>query len=79
MIGLEPLALTTCGLVGLGGLEVAPHRRHLKAIPVRIHVNGTRGKSSVTRLIAAGLRQAGMIACAKTTGTLPRGDFSRWP
>lgn len=72
MIGLELLTLTTCGLVALGGLEVALHRRHLKAIPVRIHVNGTRGKSSVTRLIAAGLREHGTVTVAKTTGTLPR-------
>lgn len=39
---------------------------------MRIHVNGTRGKSSVTRLIAAGLRQGGVRCFAKTTGTVPR-------
>lgn len=48
------------------------HKARLAKIPVRIHVNGTRGKSSVTRLIAAGLRAGGMRVCAKTTGTLPR-------
>lgn len=42
------------------------------AIPIRIHVNGTRGKSSVTRLIAAGLRAGGKTTVAKITGTLPR-------
>lgn len=42
------------------------------AIPIRIHVNGTRGKSSVTRLIAAGLRAGGKKTVAKITGTLPR-------
>ena len=41
-------------------------------IPIRIHVNGTRGKSSVTRLIAAGLRAGGKRTFAKTTGTAPR-------
>mgnify|MGYP001305963822 CR=1 FL=1 len=35
-------------------------------------MNGTRGKSSVTRLIAAGLREAGIRTFAKTTGTAPR-------
>jgi len=40
-------------------------------IPIRIHVNGTRGKSSVTRLIAAGLREGGMRIFAKTTGSAP--------
>ncbi len=48
------------------------HRRNLKKIPLRIHVNGTRGKSSVTRLIAAGLRAGGVKTCAKTTGSSPR-------
>lgn len=36
-----------------------------------IYVNGTRGKSSVTRLIHAGLRAGGVTSYAKTTGTLP--------
>ena len=48
------------------------HQRYLKSIPIRIHVNGTRGKSSVTRLIAAGLRSGGYVTVAKTTGTMPR-------
>jgi poly-gamma-glutamate synthase PgsB/CapB len=59
-------------LLGLGAAEVAVHRRRLFRIPTRIHVAGTRGKSSVTRLIAAGLRQAEIGTVAKTTGTLPR-------
>ena len=49
------------------------HRRNLARIPHRIHVNGTRGKSSVTRLIYAALRQLpGHRVAAKTTGTAPR-------
>jgi poly-gamma-glutamate synthase PgsB/CapB len=56
----------------LGVLELIFHRRRLKRIPIRIHVNGTRGKTSVTRLIAAGLREAGVRCVAKTTGTVPR-------
>ena len=48
------------------------HRRALHSIKVRIHVNGTRGKSSVTRLIAAALKEHGIFTFAKTTGTLPR-------
>jgi gamma-polyglutamate synthase len=42
------------------------------AVPIRIHVNGTRGKSTVTRMIAACLREAGIRTVAKTTGTAPR-------
>src|SRR5437764_398066 len=48
------------------------HRRHLRAVPVRIHVAGTRGKSTTTRLIAAGLRAGGRRVLAKTTGSQPR-------
>jgi poly-gamma-glutamate synthase PgsB/CapB len=48
------------------------HQRLLKKIPYRIHVNGTRGKSSVTRLIGAGLRAGGFSTLTKVTGTFPR-------
>jgi poly-gamma-glutamate synthase PgsB/CapB len=72
MLGTALTMGTTLGLVALGAGEWAWHRRNLSAIPIRVHVNGTRGKSSVTRLIAAGLRHAGVITCAKTTGTLAR-------
>ncbi len=53
-------------------IEVYFHRKRLFSIPYRIHVNGTRGKSSVTRLIAAGLRAGNLVTVAKTTGTLAR-------
>ena len=59
-------------LIILGLLEFRSHQLVLSSIPVRIHVNGTRGKSSVTRLIAAGLRAGGRRTFAKTTGTAPR-------
>lgn len=48
------------------------HCRVRDKIRTRIHVNGTRGKSSVTRLIAAGLREAGIRTLAKVTGTEPK-------
>jgi len=48
------------------------HRRAVDSIPIRVHVNGTRGKSTVTRLIAAGFRAAGYRTVAKTTGTAAR-------
>ena len=52
--------------------EARRHDRNLVRIPVRVHVNGTRGKSSVTRLIAGGLRAGGRRTFAKTTGTMAR-------
>ena len=59
-------------LLIIGYVEASNHHRIIATIPLRIHVNGTRGKSSVTRLIAAGLRAGGLRTFAKTTGTAPR-------
>ena len=47
-------------------------RRAVASIPIRVHVNGTRGKSSVTRLIASALCEQGIPTVAKTTGTASR-------
>ncbi len=66
------LVLLLVGLVVLGLVEAHFHQRVLRRIPIRVHVNGTRGKSSVTRLIYAALRESGKVTCAKTTGTLAR-------
>jgi len=55
-----------------GIIEFALHKKRIFSIPIRIHVNGTRGKSSVTRLIGAGLRQGGIKTVTKVTGTYPR-------
>lgn len=66
------LNITTALLLFFSILQLIRHTKRLKTIKYRVHVNGTRGKSSVTRLIAAGLRAGGLKTCAKTTGTVPR-------
>jgi poly-gamma-glutamate synthase PgsB/CapB len=65
-------ALLTAGLAAYGVWENRTHLATLVRVPTRVHVNGTRGKSSVTRLIAAGMRSGGIRTFAKTTGTMAR-------
>ena len=59
-------------LLVLGVTENMLHRRALERIPIRILVNGTRGKTTVTRTIAAALNAAGIRTYAKTTGSAAR-------
>lgn len=49
--------------------ESRGHGRRIAMVPHRIHVNGIRGKSTVTRLIAGMLREAEMVTVGKSTGT----------
>ncbi|MBQ7161056.1 MAG: poly-gamma-glutamate synthase PgsB [Clostridia bacterium] len=60
----------------LGILEKRRNERNLKKIPIRVNVNGIRGKSTATRLITAVLQEAGYKAIGKTTGTAAR--LFRW-
>lgn len=66
---MKLIALLLGLLTVLGAWETWRHGRHRRRIPVRVHVNGTRGKSSVARLIGAGLRGGGLRVVAKTTGS----------
>lgn len=67
--------LSTAGCLGvlLSYWMVESRRlaRLRESIPLRIAVTGTRGKSSVTRIIASVLRESGRRAAAKTTGSRP--------
>lgn len=56
----------------LGIIEYSLHQKRIYSIPIRIHINGTRGKSSVTRLIGAALNEGGIKTITKVTGTYPR-------
>ncbi len=77
------IALVTALLLLAGFAEEALHRRALAKIPLRILVNGTRGKTTVTRMVASVLREAGIKTYAKTTGSdarriLPDGSESAY-
>ena len=72
LISINSLLIIIFILVVIGSIEIQMHLRSIDKIPIRVHVNGTRGKSSVVRLIASGLRNGGLKTLAKTTGTVPR-------
>ena len=56
-------------LLGLEAYQVKRDRALLQHV---VYVNGIRGKSTVTRMIAAGLKSGGWSVFCKTTGTVPR-------
>lgn len=66
------LILVSIGVVLLliaGLVENYFHQRNLKKVPIRILVNGTRGKTSVCRLVVASLNRCGIRAMGRTTGS----------
>ncbi|MEO7117435.1 MAG: poly-gamma-glutamate synthase PgsB, partial [Candidatus Limnocylindrales bacterium] len=78
---LSAIALMALALLMYWYLSLRSHQRRISRLAVRIHVNGIRGKSTVTRLVAAVLREGGYVTVAKTTGSAarvigPRGEES---
>lgn len=71
-----------CGL----GIATWLHNRNIARVPIRVHVGGSRGKTTTARYIGAALREAGRCVLVKTTGTrplviMPDGsevDWKRW-
>ncbi len=55
----------------LGYREWEKHTRRLDSIPIRVHVNGSRGKTGTCRLIASALLANGLKVVTKTTGKAP--------
>ncbi|MGX0379484.1 poly-gamma-glutamate synthase PgsB [Staphylococcus auricularis] len=53
----------------LGIVDKKRHNQRLKRIPVRININGIRGKSTITRLIFGILKEDQYHVIGKTTGT----------
>ncbi len=77
MIGVKILFVIFLLLIAAGVGEAYLHRRNLSKIPIRIHVNGTRGKSSVVRLIAGGLREGGVHDLRENDGDAGPDDPAR--
>lgn len=69
-----PLLVLGLGLLLLlaGIVERLLHRKRIEKLSLRILVNGTRGKTSTTRLITAALQGGGLVVRGKCTGTDPR-------
>jgi gamma-polyglutamate synthase len=65
------LLLVSAALLGLLIMERVRLQARRAAIPLRVTVTGTRGKSTVTRMLASVLRADGRRVIAKTTGTEP--------
>ncbi len=59
-------------LTAYGVFEKRANDKSLSGIPLRINVNGIRGKSTVTRLVTSVLAEGGYNVIGKTTGTAAR-------
>ncbi len=66
------LVLVTGAVFAYWRVSILGHQRRIDQLQVRVHVNGIRGKSSVTRLLAGVLREGGYVTVAKTTGSAAR-------
>ncbi|HVI69462.1 MAG TPA: poly-gamma-glutamate synthase PgsB [Magnetospirillaceae bacterium] len=72
MFILGAVIVLAAAYVAVGVINQRQHYKAMQNLEHRIHVNGIRGKSSVTRLIAAALREGNIKTAAKTTGTAAR-------
>lgn len=70
MLTLLFIIITTLAYVWYSIHSAQLHKKHvLHSFEHRVHVNGIRGKSSVTRLIAGAFREGNIKTVGKTTGT----------
>ncbi len=72
IVALAVLVVIACALLAYWRFSVSAHQARLNQLDVRVHVNGIRGKSTVTRLVAGVLREGGYVTVAKTTGSAAR-------
>ncbi|MBN8209842.1 poly-gamma-glutamate synthase PgsB [Bacillus sp. NTK071] len=59
-------------ILSIGIYERRQHQKNIDSLPVRVNINGVRGKSTVTRLVTGVLVEANMRTIGKTTGTQAR-------
>lgn len=71
-VSLVLLVVITLAVLTYWFFAVRAHRKRIDQLVARVHVNGIRGKSSVTRLVAGVLREGGFVTVAKTTGSAAR-------
>lgn len=69
MFGIVILGITLAAVLVIWWKERYQYNKQLTGLKLRIYVNGIRGKSTVTRLIAGVLREAGIQTIGKTTGS----------
>lgn len=72
LIGVIVVLAMTITTMTVWWFSIRAHQQKIDSLDIRIHVNGIRGKSSVTRLIAGILREGGYVTVAKTTGSAAR-------
>ena len=63
------VVIFTALILILGIRETYIHKKRINKIPIRININGIRGKSTITRLIYGILREDNYKVIGKTTGT----------
>jgi len=66
LLVLLSLAAIWLGFLAVERIQLEGHRG---AVPLRIAITGTRGKTTVTRLLASVLRESGRTVLAKSTGS----------
>ncbi|MYL20811.1 poly-gamma-glutamate synthase PgsB [Halobacillus litoralis] len=62
-------------VLAAGIYEWQRHKKNIDALPIRVNINGVRGKSTVTRLVTGIVKEAGYKTIGKTTGTSARMIF----
>ena len=72
VVSIGVLMAMAAALLSYWRVSVTGHQQRLDQLQVRVHVNGIRGKSTVTRLVAGVLREGGYVTVAKTTGSAAR-------